>query len=120
MSEDGKFDEDLAIFNIYLERMQYEVDLITVGDSTDDPLQANELFLSEEELKPYGTNALIDVIPFEMLYTAEENPQVIVTVEDMPAVCASLNCDYTYIENNVTISDFTFDGTSTATMNISS
>ena len=55
-----------------------------------------------------------------MLYTAEENPQVIVTVDDMPAVCASLDCDYTYVANNVSITDFTFDGTQNASMNISS
>lgn len=49
-----------------------------------------------EETETYGPNAWFDVIPFEFLYTAHEIPQVIVTVGDMPAVCAFAECGYEY------------------------
>jgi len=36
-------------------------------------------------------------IPFEMLETYEEKPQMIVQVDDMPAVCHSMDCQFTHI-----------------------
>ena len=45
-----------------------------------------------------------------MLYTAEDTPQVKVTVEDMPAVCASLDCGYEYVPATSSIENFAFDG----------
>jgi hypothetical protein len=34
-----------------------------------------------------------------MLYTVAQNPQVLVTVDGLPAVCPAANCDYSYIED---------------------
>jgi hypothetical protein len=52
--------------------------------------------------------AWIDVLPFEMLYTAHTVPQVIVQVGDMPAVCANVACDYEYQSTTASITGFTF------------
>jgi len=60
-----------------------------------------------------------------MLYTNEANPQVIVTVDSLPALCVSLACDYTYINptgiitgQSVSGNTVTVDGTSLPTDNI--
>lgn len=52
-----------------------------------------------------------------MLYTAEDTPQVKVTVDDMPAVCASLDCGYQYVSADSSIENFAFDG-NRATMTV--
>ena len=41
-------------------------------------------------------NVYYKFIPFEYLYTDESTPQVLVTVDDMTAVCVNLDCGYTY------------------------
>ena len=48
-------------------------------------------------------------IPFEFLRTYETEPQVIVTVNEEPAVCHNLTCGFKYIEPTGEISSFTFD-----------
>ena len=45
---------------------------------------------------PYSTNLFYEPIPFEMLRTYETEPQLIVTVGNLPAVCHNLTCDFTY------------------------
>jgi hypothetical protein len=58
---------------------------------------------------PYSTNLWYDPIPFEMLKTYETEPQVLVQIGDLPAVCHNLTCDYTYVEAVGEITAFTFD-----------
>jgi hypothetical protein len=69
----------------------------------------NNLTFVTETVRPYSTNLEYDVIPFEMLKTFETKPQLIVTVNNLPAVCHNLTCDYTYIEPTGEISSFTYD-----------
>jgi hypothetical protein len=38
-------------------------------------------------------------IPFEMLETFEEKPQLLVEIGDLPAVCHNRNCEFMYTEN---------------------
>ena len=38
------------------------------------------------------------VIPSDYFYTFEEKPQVIVSIDEFPALCRHLECDYTYTE----------------------
>lgn len=45
-----------------------------------------------------------------MLYQAEDAPQVIVTVDDMPAVCAGVACGYTYEDPTSLVTGFTVSG----------
>jgi hypothetical protein len=56
-----------------------------------------------------GTNLFYEPIPFEFIRTFEELPQLIVTVNDVPAVCHNLTCDFTYIEPVGMIDSFTYD-----------
>jgi len=56
-------------------------------------------------------------VPFEFLHTAEtDSPQVMISVEGMPAVCHSLKCGYKYVAPIASISSFTHSGT-TLTIN---
>lgn len=57
---------------------------------------------------PYSTNLFYEPVPFEMLKTFETKPQLIVTVNDNPAVCHNMTCDFTYIEPVGQITSFTF------------
>jgi hypothetical protein len=46
-------------------------------------------------------------IPFEMLETYEEKPQMLVEIDDMPAVCHSMDCGFMHIDPVGLISEFT-------------
>jgi hypothetical protein len=41
-------------------------------------------------------NKFYEPIPLEFLSAAATNPQVLVTVNGIEAICHKLNCDYTY------------------------
>lgn len=58
---------------------------------------------------PYGTNLFYEPIPFEMLRTYETEPQLIVSVGNLPAVCHNLTCDFTYTLPEGEVTSFTFD-----------
>jgi hypothetical protein len=49
-------------------------------------------------------------VPFEMMRTAHDKPQISVTVDGMEAICTGLNCDYVYEEPAGLITGFTVDG----------
>ena len=44
-----------------------------------------------------------------MLRTYETQPQLIVSVGDLPAVCHNLTCDFSYIEAQGQVTSFSFD-----------
>ena len=83
----------------------------SIASDPSDPLTGNSISATMRERKAFGPNAYIDVLPFDMLYTAETEPQVIVTVDDTPAICANNNCGYEYVTNTNAITGFTYDGT---------
>jgi hypothetical protein len=58
---------------------------------------------------PYGINLFFEAIPFEMLRTYETEPQLIVSVGNLPAVCHNLTCDFTFILPVGEVTAFTFD-----------
>jgi hypothetical protein len=80
----------------------------SIIDDTDTPLTGNITKFNETN-RPFSTNLWYNPIPFEMLKTYETEPQVLVQIGDLPAVCHNLTCDYTYIEAVGEISAFTFD-----------
>jgi hypothetical protein len=54
---------------------------------------------------------MFEPIPMEMLYTPAKNPQVIVKVNGIPAVCPAQNCDYSYVAaTSGTITDVQLNG----------
>lgn len=60
---------------------------------------------------PYGQSIFYEPIPFEFLYTNEEDPQVIVSVDGIEAACDSLACNYNYVASTSSITDFSLSGT---------
>ena len=82
--------------------------------SESDPIAAGEadiIYYSNRTI-PYGQNLFFEPVPFEMLRTYETQPQLIVSVGDLPAVCHNLTCDFTYIEAEGQVTDFSFDESS--------
>lgn len=88
---------------------QYEIVDTELNELKGDP-DAPLTFI-KETLIDYGKNVFYDAIPFETLRTFETNPQVIVTVDGLPAVCHNLNCDFNYVVSPGEVTAFTFDET---------
>jgi hypothetical protein len=80
-----------------------------IVDSESSPLKGTNLTWTSETLVPYSSNVFYEGIPFEFLRTFETEPQVIVNVNDEPAVCHNLTCGFKYIEPVGEITSFTFD-----------
>ena len=62
----------------------------------DNPLTGKITYMAETVV-PYGKNLMFWPIPFEMLETYEEKPQMLVEIDDMPAVCHSMDCSFVHI-----------------------
>ena len=62
-----------------------------------------------ETIQHKTNNLFYEPIPFEMLKSFEEKPQVIVNIDNQPAVCNHRNCDFSYVEPNGTVTLFTYD-----------
>jgi hypothetical protein len=64
----------------------------------ENPIRTSKVAYSAEKIQERGTNLWFEPVPLEMLYTPAQKPQVLVTVNGIPAVCPARNCDYSYIE----------------------
>jgi hypothetical protein len=64
----------------------------------ENPLTGTNITYTSTTIVPFSSNLFYEPIPFEMLKTYETEPQVIVKVKDLPAVCHNLTCDFTYTE----------------------
>mmetsp|Transcript_20884 Transcript_20884/g.32251 ORF Transcript_20884/g.32251 Transcript_20884/m.32251 type:complete len:145 (+) Transcript_20884:2347-2781(+) len=53
-------------------------------------------------------NVFLEPIPFEMIRTYVENPQLTVTVDGYPAVCPTLDCNFTYTSPTSEVTSFTY------------
>ena len=83
-----------------------------IVQSEEDPLVAgpdsNITFFANTTV-PYGQNLFFEPIPFEMLRTYETEPQLIVMVDNLPAVCHNLTCDFKYVPPVGEVTAFSFD-----------
>ena len=61
-------------WQIWFNRMEVELPQFYIRNSSYVPLIGNNARIVEEEVRPFGPNAFIEVLPFEMLYTAETSP----------------------------------------------
>ena len=84
-----------------------KLELFEMKSSIDDPLVGVEITFDQEVFRPYGESLIYPVIPAEYFYTYEEKPQVIVTIDEFPALCRHLDCDYEYTEQDSLITAFT-------------
>lgn len=102
----------------YVDFMGYTEDpgQFEIVSSEENPLIGDITYIGET-LIPYGKNLVFWPIPFEMLETYEEKPQMLVEIDDMPAVCHSMECEFTHIPAVGSVASFTFvEGTRTLTM----
>jgi len=67
-----------------------------IVSSETDPLTGDNIQFTQSTVQPYSTNLFYSPIPFEFFKTYETKPQMIVSVDGLPAVCHNLTCDYTY------------------------
>jgi len=68
----------------------------------------NIVFDSSTYLEYNPARLFYEPVPFEFLHTVEDKPQVIVSVEGVEAVCASLNCNFNYVAPTASITGFTY------------
>ena len=69
-----------------------------IMSSTSTPLTGTNITFIQKTIVPYGKSLFYEPVPFEFLKTYEEKPQVVVKVDDLPAVCHNMTCDFSYIE----------------------
>jgi hypothetical protein len=74
----------------------------------ENPLVGQNIQYSSESIIEYGKNLMFWPIPFEMLETYEEKPQMIVEVDHMPAVCHSMDCGFMHIAAVGEVTSFTY------------
>jgi len=86
-----------------------DVGQFEIVSDEDEPLSGDNMTMTFETIVPYSTNLFYNPIPFEMLRTYETTPQLIVSVNGLPAVCHNLTCDYSYVEPVGEVTAFTFD-----------
>ena len=75
-----------------------------------DPLVGKNVELEQVQLLPRGPNIMYPAVPFEMLRTAHEKPQIRVKVDGMAAICTGLMCDYEYEAPQGLITGFSVNG----------
>ena len=94
----------------YVEFMGYDSKppALKIIDDEDTPLTGKNIKKTSLITVPFGENLWYEPIPFEMLKTYETKPQVIVNVNDMPAVCHNLTCDFTYTTPVGEVTAFTY------------
>jgi hypothetical protein len=77
-----------------------------------DPIIGKNLVYSAHERRPFGDVLIWQSIPAEWFFTAHETPQVKMWVDDLPALCAGGNCDFSYEQRQPLITSYTLTGTS--------
>jgi hypothetical protein len=80
----------------------------------DSPLTAGNITYNQSKQLNASTNLFWEAVPFEMLRTYEEQPQVLVTVGDYPAVCHNMTCHYNYTVPEGEVTNFTYDSSTRA------
>jgi hypothetical protein len=59
---------------------------------------------------------MFEPVPLEFLTSDSSTPQVLVTVDGLIALCANLNCDYTYTDTEQTVSTQSLSSTGELTI----
>lgn len=60
---------------------------------------AEDITFTTDVTVPYDASVLFyENIPYDMLRTVHSNPQVLMTVDDLPVACREVDCDYLYID----------------------
>ena len=83
-----------------------EVGQYRMISSNTDPLVGVDMVNEKSVVRAFGTNLVWQVIPADYFYTRHADPQVVVEIDSMPAVCASTECDYVYYDGTSQITAF--------------
>ena len=62
-------------------------------------------------MREFGQSLVWHVIPPDQFFTRETEPQLMVTVDSMPALCSGMACNYLYSDGTAIITGFTLSGT---------
>jgi len=88
--------ENARRFALTFSGAEFDVPQCYATSGVIDPMTGNNVVFSSKTISEYGTNKFFEPIPMEMLYSAATRPQILVTVDGIPAACAYDNCDYLY------------------------
>lgn len=92
--------------------LNYDIPQMVVVDSLTDPIQGNLPSVNETTWIPYDPTVLFyEPVPFEFIHTEESQPQVIISIDGVEAVCHSLECGYTYKAPIASITNVELSGT---------
>lgn len=84
----------------------------TLDSDINNPLTGDTPKFVAVTQRPYGTSLMFEPIGLEFLYTDAKNPQVLVNVDGLPALCVNMNCDYAYVQAVSQVTSQTYDSAS--------
>lgn len=92
--------------------LEEDIPQCTIESDTTTPLTGEDpVTFTGTTDRDYGTNLFYQPIPMDFLYTAETQPQLMVSVNSLPVICASLDCNYAYVESTAEVTQTTIIGT---------
>ena len=106
----GYYDDGRDFYIRFL-GLNYDIPQMQIFASNLNPIIANGLNFGSSTQRPYDpTLIMYEPLPFEFVHTNETQAQVLVSVNGLPAVCASNYCGYSYMAPVAQITDFTISG----------
>ncbi len=98
-------------FFIRFKGLGYDIPQFEILSDVNTAIAGNNVTFNSTFLRDFDpTRIFYEPIPFDFLYTNESMPQVIVSVDGIPAVCVSLNCGYVYEAPVAQITAFSLSG----------
>jgi hypothetical protein len=75
------------------------------------PLTGSQLVDNNTLIQTYGNSVFFEPITLDFLTSDAQSPQVLVKVDGISALCAHVNCDYTYVPSVGAVTDQSLSGT---------
>ena len=114
---DYKYAEDGLNFLLFFEKVEETLPQFRIinnesdlGQDGQQPLTGINVDIVNEEISPRGPNVWYDTIPFEYIYTIEDEPQVLVEIDGHAALCGTLECGFTYEDPVSEVTDMQVNG----------
>lgn len=95
------FEFQVNFFGVAASLNQYEL-----KSGIDVPLAGVDIVFDQSIVRPFGESLIWHVIPGDYFYTREILPQTKVTIDELPALCTGMACDYHYFEGESLITGF--------------
>ena len=94
-------------YQVHFKGIKAKIDVMSMKSSFDDPVVGKNVEYAQEETRPFGQSLIYPLIPAEHFYTVEDKPQIMVQIDEFPALCRHLNCAYKYKSQESVIKSFT-------------